>query len=497
MNYFANQKPACSKAGTQGNRRGIFLAMATCVSVLFAQPCHAATVYGGADEKAAPVKLVMLGSMSWGFYDAAAVTAYPNESAQVADAMNQMVNNYNTVAAYTNSVGVSYVTWGGVTAQSTWNGGIQFGYMRSGRTAQHEMSHVMGMYSTATGSKATWKNLCVNGGWQGAIGQARMKTFKPNDGIGCSADVGHFWDYGLNQDNEYNWLSKGRNIAMVGALRADIGLPDGSTLPDTPYRLVSKSTGTPVADKISAESGEVIEAASTVSTKQIWTISFNGGYIRLKNKASQRYMDGSGGNATMVSAATPGAAQNWEMIPTSSGYFMLRNQGTDKCLKSVNDTTPGGSLQLVACDTGWGPADTFQFHLAGLAVAPTNTLIGMGSSRCLDVPGLSQTNGIQTWLWECNGQTNQAWSYTANKELKVYGSKCLDAYGFGKTNGTKVVIWDCTGGANQKWNVNANGTVTDVNSGLCLDARGWGTQNGTLLQLWACHGLSNQRWTFK
>ncbi len=121
-------------------------------------------------------------------------------------------------------------------------------------------------------------------------------------------------------------------------------------------------------------------------------------------------------------------------------------------------------------------------------------VVGVGSSRCLDVPGLSQTNGVQTTLWDCNGGANQAWSYTTNKELKVYGSKCLDAYGLGKTNGTKVVIWECTGGANQKWNVNANGTVTDVNSGLCLDANGWGTKNGTALQLWACHGGTNQQW---
>lgn len=645
--------PTCSnvKASDRGVHRFVVAAISACVTLLFAAPSQAATAFGGADEKAAPVKLATLGSMTWGFYDAAAVTAYPTESAQIADAMNQTINNYNTVAAYTTNVGVTYVTWGGVTAQATFNGGIQFGYMRSGRTAQHELSHVMGMYTWAWGGKSNWRDLCV-AGWQNTIALARMRTFKPTDGIGCSADVGHFWDYGLNQDGEYNWLSKGRNIAMVGAMRADMGLSDGSTLPNALYRLVSKTTGTPVADKISADAGEVIEATSTVSRKQAWDISFNGGYIRLKNLASQRYLDGSGGTATMVTASAPGATQTWEMIPTSNGYFMLRNQGTDMCLKSTGNTTPGASLQLAACDTNWTPASNFEFHLAQTAlptgmpyfgsavqIAPTNfptyrltvdqagrgvmtnfsqnptagsviqagggfhvrrglsdpvcvsfesinrpnnflrhqnfnvylgwndgsglfkadatfcpqdgytgagnvtlqsanfpthvvrhqnfinilspsnggaglnadatfaitpineksaaPVVGVQSSRCIDVKGGSTANQTQNQLWDCNGGANQAWTYNVKKELKVYGSKCMDAWGDGKTNGTAVLIWDCNGGGNQQWNLNADGSVTGVSSGLCLDATGKGTTNGTLLQLSACTGQANQKWKFK
>jgi Ricin-type beta-trefoil lectin domain/Ricin-type beta-trefoil lectin domain-like len=471
------------------------LVIAACATLLFSQGALAAPSDGGADETAASVKLVTLGSMTWSFYDSAAVASYPNESKEVANAMTQAINNYNTMAAYSGNVAVTYVTWSGLTAQASYQGSIQFGYLRSTRTAHHELGHYMGMQPWVNGGKTTWGSLC-NGGWQGAIGQARMRSFKPNDGIGCSGDNGHFWDYGMNQDNEFNWLSKGRNIAMVGAIRADIGLSDGSTLPDKPYRLVSRATGTPVADKNAIESGEVIEATSTVSSKQVWTISFNGGYLRFKNAASNRYLDGSGGNALMVSAA-PSAAQTWEMIPTSAGYFMLRNQGTDKCLKSVSKTTPGASLQVASCDTAWEPAADFQFHLADLAAPQGSSIVGVASSRCVDVPWISKTNGTQTMLYDCNGGSNQKWTYTANKELKVYGSKCLDAYYALKTNGTKVAIHDCNGGANQKWNLNADGSVTGVDSGLCLDASGWGTANWTPLQLWACHGGANQKWKFK
>ena len=171
------------------------------------------------------IQLVVLGSMTWGFYDAVQ-QSYPNEAADVTNAMNEAINNYNTVASYSDHVPVTYVTWGGVTAQANWGGSIQFGYMRSGRTAMHETSHFMGMYAWANGAKGWWRDLC-NGGWQGSIGKARMQSFKPGEGIGCSQDSGHFWDYGLNQEGEYHWLSRGRNVAMVGAMRADIGLSDG------------------------------------------------------------------------------------------------------------------------------------------------------------------------------------------------------------------------------------------------------------------------------
>jgi hypothetical protein len=122
-------------------------------------------------------------------------------------------------------------------------------------------------------------------------------------------------------------------------------------------------------------------------------------------------------------------------------------------------------------------------------------LVNAGSGRCLDVPGSSTVNGTRPQLWDCHGGTNQRWTYTASKQLTVYGNKCLDANGQGTANGTAVIIWDCNGQPNQQWNVNAGGTVTGVQSGLCLDATGSGTANGTTLQLWSCTAGANQQWS--
>ncbi|HLL68631.1 MAG TPA: cellulase family glycosylhydrolase [Micromonosporaceae bacterium] len=131
---------------------------------------------------------------------------------------------------------------------------------------------------------------------------------------------------------------------------------------------------------------------------------------------------------------------------------------------------------------------------SGAAPAPT-TIVGTQSGRCVDVPNVSQVNGTQVVLWDCAGNANQRFAYTAAQELRVYGTKCLEARLAGRTNGTAVVINDCTGGAHQTWTLGADGAVANNDSGLCLDAVGRRTVNGTPVNLWTCNGQTNQRWT--
>ncbi|WP_250214305.1 lectin [Acrocarpospora catenulata] len=125
----------------------------------------------------------------------------------------------------------------------------------------------------------------------------------------------------------------------------------------------------------------------------------------------------------------------------------------------------------------------------------TSVLRGVGSNRCLDVTGVSQNNGTQVQIWDCNGQNNQQWTSTGSGELRVYGNKCLDVNGAATADGTAVIIWDCNGQNNQKWRFNSDGSITAVGANKCLDVSGNGTANGTKVQIWSCHGGSNQKWT--
>ena len=127
----------------------------------------------------------------------------------------------------------------------------------------------------------------------------------------------------------------------------------------------------------------------------------------------------------------------------------------------------------------------------------TGALAGKQSGRCLDINNSATANGTQAQLWDCNGQSNQAWTYTSGKQLTIYGNKCLDAYNQGTTNGTMVVIWDCNSQTNQQWNVNSDGTIRSVQSGLCVDASGAATANGTKIVLWSCGTADNQKWSWR
>jgi endo-1,4-beta-xylanase len=118
-----------------------------------------------------------------------------------------------------------------------------------------------------------------------------------------------------------------------------------------------------------------------------------------------------------------------------------------------------------------------------------NRIVGAQSGRCVDVPNASHNNGTRVQLYDCNGQTNQAWTLTSSKQLTVYGNMCLDAAGSG--NSSAVQIYSCNGQANQQWNVNSNGTITGAQSGRCLDV--WGTGNGQQVQIYDCSGQTNQR----
>ncbi|WP_182885230.1 alpha-L-fucosidase [Microbispora sp. H10885] len=138
---------------------------------------------------------------------------------------------------------------------------------------------------------------------------------------------------------------------------------------------------------------------------------------------------------------------------------------------------------------------TFNGPMKNSPSTTSGALRDVNSGRCLDVANVSQTNGAQTQIWDCNGGVNQRWATTGASELRVYGNKCLDVNGAGTADGTSVIIWECNGQNNQKWRLNSDGTVTAVGAGKCLDVSAFGTANGTKVQIWSCTGANNQKWT--
>jgi glucose/arabinose dehydrogenase len=126
------------------------------------------------------------------------------------------------------------------------------------------------------------------------------------------------------------------------------------------------------------------------------------------------------------------------------------------------------------------------------SAATGESIVGVASGRCLDVTGGSTAPKTVLNIYDCHGQTNQLWTYTAAGELRTYdGTVCLDE---SQSATATAQIYPCNGGANQQWRITADGTIVNVRYGLCLDVTGAGTANSTRVGLWTCNGQDNQKW---
>jgi alpha-galactosidase len=193
-------------------------------------------------------------------------------------------------------------------------------------------------------------------------------------------------------------------------------------------------------------------------------------------------------NSSTATISTTAAAVQ---APSSSSY-KLTNLWTNAVSTSsgaISASVPGHGTVMFRVSPG-----------SGTTVGSTHPLLGASSHRCLDAYDNETTPGTKIEIWDCEGTSNQAVTFTSAGELRLYGgTQCLDAYDNQTSPGTKVELWSCDGGANQKWQLNPDGTVTGTQSGLCLDVTGGdqpaGNANGTALELWNCNGGANQQWS--
>ncbi|MDI1466217.1 RICIN domain-containing protein [Catellatospora sp. KI3] len=220
-------------------------------------------------------------------------------------------------------------------------------------------------------------------------------------------------------------------------------------------------------------------------------------FLRSNGCAAQNAPEPAPGSArhiTTTYSCRAGYPVQWAAF--DGGHGPAPVDGCSGCEDGVRTWSKGEAWRFLS-QFGAGPSPSSSPSGSPAPGRSNVLLVGQQSGRCVDVPGSATANGTQVQLWDCHGGTNQRWTYTAGRQLTVYGNKCLDANANGTSNGTAVIIWDCNGQANQQWSVNANGTITGAQSGLCLDVSGQATANGTKIQLWSCHGGANQQWTLR
>jgi len=240
-------------------------------------------------------------------------------------------------------------------------------------------------------------------------------------------------------------------------------------------------------------------------TKRFYAL---GQYSRFVRPGAVRY--GVSGSPSGVQTMAFWKNDQWTVVATNtntSATSLSLNLGSGTITSSsAYQTDASENIASISAPTISGstitaslPAQSVTTYVLNSSGVPAGLsaqeVVGNQSGKCLDVPGVSTTNGTQLEIWTCNAGSNQEYALTSTGEITVYGDKCLEAYEQGKTAGTIVDINACTGASNQLWQVHPDGSITNDESGLCLDVYGQGTSNGTDVDLYTCNGGSNQQWT--
>lgn len=146
-------------------------------------------------------------------------------------AASSAVDRYNAYGNFNNIQGHVdiYYNAGIPTAQASFGGDIGFGgTWPAERVMMHEMAHFLGLPNWSSGGwNGTGSGMMSGGVWQGTIANQLVQQFD-GEGVAVRGDTQHFWPYGLNYDSEGSELNKQRQVAIVYAMRADLGIGPSS-----------------------------------------------------------------------------------------------------------------------------------------------------------------------------------------------------------------------------------------------------------------------------
>ncbi len=115
-------------------------------------------------------------------------------------------------------------------------------------------------------------------------------------------------------------------------------------------------------------------------------------------------------------------------------------------------------------------------------------IVGIGG-KCVEVA----TDQVRVYIDDCRSTDRQRWTRTGDT-VRALG-KCLDVRNGSRDNGVEVWLYQCNGTGAQVWEIRADRTWRNPQSGRCLTTNGGSSADGTRLMIWTCTGGSYQRWT--
>ena len=287
-----------------------------------------------------------------------------------------------------------------------------------------------------------------------------------------------------------------------------------STVDDGVYVLRSAASNKTVAVESGhkASGGNVFQWSDNSRVGERWQLQRSGGHYVVRSIQTNLVLDvyGAGkanGANVQLWKANGSAAQQWDLVDNGDGSYSLRSV----CNGLVLDVS-GGSRSNGANIQVWqgNGTNAQKFSLESTKPIPEGTYAirsAAGTSKVLDVPSASSSNGARIQLWEKNGSSAQKWALTYDANTGYYrlsaacSGKVLDVPAANGSNGTRLQQYQSNGSAAQTWDIRkASGNACSIKTPLtsrALDVPAGNASNGAQVQLWDSNGTKAQQWAFE
>lgn len=203
-----------------------------------------------------------------------------------------------------------------------------------------------------------------------------------------------------------------------------------------------------------------------------------------------QYLDVTGGSgAGVVATAFTGTAdQQWQLVSTGDGFYKIVNVASGQLL-NVPGASNSSGVQLIQWPDDNGT--NAQWRITGgytIAARSDGLAVAVGSGNAV----IQSSTGGQ-WTLVPEPDPNQAYKVENGNS----GGR-IDVNNDSTADSATILQWQDNGQADQQWFVRAAGngfdTVTNVNSGKLLNIPGPTTANGTQLIQFHDDGNTNSRW---
>lgn len=258
--------------------------------------------------------------------------------------------------------------------------------------------------------------------------------------------------------------------------------------------------------------GNVFQWKDNSRVGERWRLEKSGSHYVVRSVNTKLVLDVSGAgraNGTNVQlwGENGSAAQQWDLVDNGDGSYSLKSVCNGLVLDVSGGSGRDGANIQVWQSNGTAAQKFVLESTSSLAEGSYTVQSAASSSKAVDVPSASSSNGARVQLWEKNGSSAQRWSLTYDSQTGYYkmtaacSGKALDVPGGNGSNGVRIQQYQPNGSSAQSWDIRKSAGETYVIrtplTSRALDVPGANAHDGAAVQLWDANGTKAQQWTFE